>query len=712
MKVRALIVGVGAVFASMLFGAGPASAAVSSSNVTVTSPSSMYLIDDQVTHEETVSGAGTSDGDSSDAVDINCYSGLDGVNLLASNVHVGSDGTFAFAGSLAGIANETCVLRAVPHGDTNPIAPGGSSPYTGPTLSIGQRANTVVLTGPNRADLESYDLEAPQLDGGFSYGSLGPCAILNSFDYDTVTFASSMLDDCDAGFDAFNGATPAEPGVLTPTRSELQVDGIDAYLAGNAAGLFTGAQNTLGYPSMTYTYSIDPATGDLTLNETDQVVECSPGAAAYPPTSASCASFVPAGVQVIVHIAQTDAGRTATVTQYFSSTDGAAHTVDLLEDDEFFHSGADGALNFPWTGAGMQPYTTLGQAIPGPGVAGPGSFFIKGDRLAADGSETAPQGSVTFSNPPDRVVVIAGTDNTSGNFSWFDLHYSRTVPATGAVALGFTYSTAFLAGEVASDAAAAQAAFDPTVAITSPEIGATTSQPQATVSGVAGDASSLSSVTVNGQAASVAPSGAWTATAPLNPGSNTITAIATNMFGNTAETQQTLVYTPVAPPLMPPMPAPPSLMPPMPAPPSLMPPTPAPPSPAPSLLLGQSRRRWREGGRAGKGRPPIGTMFSFTLSQAASVVLTFTQAQAGRSVHGTCVARTARNRGKRACARTVVVGTLSQTGTLGPNDISFNGVLRHGRKLAPGRYTLTAIAGDPATGTESVPRSVMFTIVK
>ena len=332
--------------------------------------------------------------------------------------------------------------------------------------------------------------------------------------------------------------------MLTPTRSELQVDGIDAYLAGNAAGTFPDAQNDSGYPSLTYHYSIDPATGNLTLNETDQVVECSPAAGVYPPTSSSCAGFVPAGVQVSLHVTQTDAGRMATVTQYFSSTDGLAHNVDLLEDNEFFHLNADGALDFPWTGAGMQPYTTLGQVIPGPTTAGPGSFFVKGDRLAPDGSESAPQGSVTFSNRPDGVIVVSGTDNAITNSSWFDLHYSRTVPATGSIALGFTYSTAFLAGEVASDADAAEAAFEPSVSIAPPGTGAGTSQPQAVVAGTATDANGLSSLTVDGQPVAVGPGGAWTATVPLSQGANTITAIATNVFGNTAQAQTTVTYTP------------------------------------------------------------------------------------------------------------------------------------------------------------------------
>ena len=681
MKVRALIVGVTAACASLLVAAGPAFATVSSSHVTVTSSASPYLIDDQVTPNETITGSGTSNGTTGDIVDINCYSGTSGVNLLASDVQVGADGAFTFTGSLAGIANETCVLRAVPHGDSTPFPPGGTSPFTGPTLSIAQVANNIFTTGPNAHDLESYDLDGPQRDGAFDYGSLGFCDIVNSFAYDPVTFASAQLDDCDGGFDSGNGGMP---GALTPTRSELQVDGTDAYLAGNAASLFVGAQNNPGYPSLTYSYSIDPATGNLTLNETDQVVQCSPAAAIYPPTSSSCTSFVPAGVQVSLHVAQADAGRMATVTQYFSSTDGARHTVDLLEDNEFFHPNADGALDFPWTGAGMQPYTTPGRVIPGPSVAGPGSFFVEGDRLAPDGSESAPQGSVTFSNPPDRVIVVSGTDNAITNSSWFDLHYSRTVPAAGSVALGFTYSTAFLAAEVASDAVPAAAGFEPSVAIASPATGAGTSQPQAIVAGTAADANGLSSLTVDGQPVAVGPGGAWTATVPLKQGANTITAIATNVFENAAQARTTVTYTPAVPP---------------------------PPAPAIGLLH-QSHRAWRESGRGRKGKPPVGTTFSFTVNEVASVSLTFTHEQTGRRVNGTCAAETRRNRHRPACRRIVTIGTLARPGEAGLNTISFKGTLSHGRKLRPGRYTVTVIATNAATGASSSPERLTFTIVR
>jgi Glucodextranase, domain B len=699
MKVRVLIAGVVGLSAWLLLAAGPASANVLTSNVTVTSSPSTYLIDDQVTPNETITGTGTSDGTTGDFVDVNCYSGLTGVRTLLSDVRVGPDGTFAFSSPLSGIAAETCVLRAAPHGDMNSIPPGSTSPFTGPTLAIAQVANDVFIAGQNLDDLKSYDLDVPQLDGAVEYGSLGSCDILSSSAYDPVTLASAQLDDCDGGFDSANGGNPDS---LTPTRSELQVDGIDAYLAGDAVGLDIGAQNIPGYPSLTYSYAIDPATGNLTLNETDEVVECSPAAGVYPPTTASCSSFVPAGVQVSLHIAQTDAGRMTTVTQSFSSTNGIAHSVDLLEDNQFFHPTADGALNFPWTGAGMQPYTTLGQVIPGLTAAGPGSFFVKGDRMAPDGSESAPQGSVTFSNPPDRVIVVSGTNNAITNSSWFDLHYSRTVPATGAVTLGFTYSTAFLASEVASDAESAAAAFEPSVTIATPGAEAATSQPRVVVSGTAADANGLSSLTVDGQAVSVGPDGAWTATVPLSQGANTITAIATNAFGNTAEAQTLATYTPAVP-------APPST--------SFSPPptsfAPPPASPVPAVArFGQSHGTWRESGPAGKGKPPVGTTFSFALDRAATVRLTFISAQAGRRVNGVCAAETKRNRHRPTCRRTVTIGAVARTGHAWLNTLTFRGRLRNGRRLPVGRYTVTVIATDPATGASSSPERLTFTIVR
>jgi hypothetical protein len=659
--------------------AAPALGAVSSSNVG--SPASGYLTDQG--HSVTVSGSTNSRG-GGDHVDLNCYAGQ-AFKTLASDVSVRADGSFSWSGSLTPINDRTCVLRAVPAGNGVDYAPGRSWPYTGPTLGLGKLTNLDVSAGPNAGALAYYDLFDSQLQGGFHYLSLGGCAILDSAVYDPQTFQSAPLDFCNGGFWWRNGY-PARAGFLTPTRSEIQVDGAGGYLAGQMTDMGSFATQNPGFPALTYGYTLDPSTGNLTVDETDQVVQCAPAAATFSPTTTSCSRFVPSGVQVKLRIVQGQSGRVASVTQYFSSTDGAPHTVDLQADNEFSHPAHDGQLNFPWTGAGLQAYTTPGQVLAGPGGgSGPGSFFIKGSGAAADGSESSAQGAVTFSNPPDSEQIIGTTDNSSG-FSWVDLHYVRTVPASGSVALGFIYSNAFLAGEVSSRAGAAEAAFHPTVSIASPAAGSVSAQPTVVVSGQAGDANQLTSLSVNGVAQSVS-NGAWSTTLALSRGANTISAVATNVFGNTSQAQTTITYSP-------------------PPPPPVTRPTPA------LTSVSQTHRTWRENGSHPKGRTPVGTTIRMTLNMAARVSLTFMAPASGRRVHGRCVASNRANRHRAHCTRLVSRGSISFPGRAGRNAVRFYGLLSRHKALRPGSYTLMINATDPATGRRGPTKRLSFTIVK
>jgi uncharacterized delta-60 repeat protein len=142
------------------------------------------------------------------------------------------------------------------------------------------------------------------------------------------------------------------------------------------------------------------------------------------------------------------------------------------------------------------------------------------------------------------------------------------------------------------------------------------------------------------------------------------------------------------------------------------------PAPAPSLSgVSQARRKWREGSalahlsagvRAGS-RPPVGTSFRFTLSEAATVTFTFVRSQPGRRVHGKCIAQTHRNRGRPRCTRTQPGGMLAFAGHAGVNRLGFQGRLSPHRKLHLGRYTVTITAS--AAGKRSAPKSLSFTIV-
>jgi FG-GAP repeat len=129
----------------------------------------------------------------------------------------------------------------------------------------------------------------------------------------------------------------------------------------------------------------------------------------------------------------------------------------------------------------------------------------------------------------------------------------------------------------------------------------------------------------------------------------------------------------------------------------------------------QSTTRWREGNRLARisrAETPIGTTFSFSLNEQASVTFSFTQRVSGRTAGGRCVAQTEENRRKPACKRNVTAGRLTFTGHSGTDTVVFQGRISHGERLAePGRYTLVITATNSA-GARSAPQLLSFTIVK
>jgi DNA-binding beta-propeller fold protein YncE len=133
--------------------------------------------------------------------------------------------------------------------------------------------------------------------------------------------------------------------------------------------------------------------------------------------------------------------------------------------------------------------------------------------------------------------------------------------------------------------------------------------------------------------------------------------------------------------------------------------------------LGQSAKTWRDGSalaaisatKKGK-KPPLGTTFTFTLNEAASVTFAFTEPTSGRKVGKTCVAQTSRNKRKRRCTRTVTVGTLTFSARTGTSKVRFDGVISKHSKLKPGSYTLLVTA--TASGKRSATRTLHFTIAR
>jgi hypothetical protein len=140
---------------------------------------------------------------------------------------------------------------------------------------------------------------------------------------------------------------------------------------------------------------------------------------------------------------------------------------------------------------------------------------------------------------------------------------------------------------------------------------------------------------------------------------------------------------------------------------------------APSLRdVRQSTSRWREGAgdlarvsrRKRIHRPPVGTTFSFSLNEQATVSLSFADSVAGRESGRECIAKNRRNHRLASCERTVDAGALTLAGHPGINKIAFEGRISRRTKLRPGSYTLTVSATN-AEGV-SAPTSLRFAIVK
>lgn len=138
------------------------------------------------------------------------------------------------------------------------------------------------------------------------------------------------------------------------------------------------------------------------------------------------------------------------------------------------------------------------------------------------------------------------------------------------------------------------------------------------------------------------------------------------------------------------------------------------PSPVKLTHLSQSNRTWREThtGSNARRKPatPVGTDFTFMLSEPATVRLTFTQLLPGKRVGEKCVASRPRASTRPSCSRRRLRGLLEIVARVGANLIAFHGSLPHGSLLPVGRYSVSVVA-DAATSHSSA-QTLDFTIIR
>lgn len=509
------------------------------SSASGTPPNASYLLSyDNPPDPTTLSVSGVAPGaNSADQVDIVCYFGPEssvGDAVLASNVPVSDAGTFTTTSppALRAIAGHACRLRAIPAGQesTDDV-----ESFSGPQVAVSEAGlpSQEISGGPNDDDAYNFYVNGTTFSGYAAWGPAGSCGPYSA--------------PIDASFNTGNFAINCMGSLLSDDlgvwggRSEVQVDGRNAYDAFSAQKLFSGSQNLPGgFPTLTDSVDWDPATGLMSSHSDEGWVQCA-GPDPYQPTAENCSSFVSAGVQLERDVTTSDGGRVVTMTDTWSSTDGAAHTLDLLYDDYVGLSTSASERGYEFPGqTSFSPYAA-GDSVPGP-TAAPGSILVRTNAAAPDGDPAEAVGAITFSRAPSEFRFVSNNE--------FEERNVLTIPAGGSTSLTYIYSVGYSVAEVTRLALAGEDVVrSPAVAINSPVSGATVTTPTVDVSGTASAGSGIVSLVVAGQTVPVGANGEWSTRVPLSPGANTITAGATDGAGAVAQAQVMVVYqVPQAPP--------------------------------------------------------------------------------------------------------------------------------------------------------------------
>jgi hypothetical protein len=432
--------------------------AITASQITTPSNPSFFIADEDASSQPfAISGTTTGGNPNTEKVDLRCYFGGTSVKVKG-NVALSSNGSFSVpAADLNTLLDLTCQLRAVPAG----TSPSDLTPFSGPVVGVGDRETSKITGGPNNGKPYDYSLDAQQLTGAFDYASLGSCGLHNGFLYDSTYANTTITFACNAGLRSADSQTK-------PTRSELRIDGANAYAPTQAYLINPGGA---GLPALTETYTVDKATGNVAIRETDPLVKCS--TATYPPTPGSCATYVSTGVTDSRTITQDHDGHISWITDTFKSTDSKAHSVDLLWDNnqQFFGpSGDSSQIEYEFPAQNSFSTHPAGSAFSLP--SSPGTILIR-MHGAANGATGTGQGAIVY----DRRATAAKFTTVTNVDSEFTLDQTGKIPAGGSTRFRFAYVQDYQAALVANRAKTASRLFLNKLTVSKAGNGKVTSSP-------------------------------------------------------------------------------------------------------------------------------------------------------------------------------------------------------------------------------------------
>ncbi|MEA2292452.1 MAG: hypothetical protein QOE86_91 [Solirubrobacteraceae bacterium] len=505
-----------------LFAAGPASAAVTTSQIT--SPASPFFTyyDNDSSDPQTFTVSGTSNGTDTDMVDIRCYYDDGNFDPLYTDLAVAADGSFS--ATVGKPSERSCVLRAVPSAGWNNLL----NNYAGPVSGFG--LNETYLNSASQP--YDYRVVSSTRKAQNYFYSASDCGLDYNYLYGPDFRLSDGTWDCNAGLYSYDGGYK--------NTSEIVVDGHSAFTPSGAYYAYTyGSSGSAGAPAADIKRSFNAATGEWTITETDPLAYCAnvDGSINDTPDSGwpywTCDHWVAAPAQLVRTITESHEGLLVTIADRWSSTDGGSHTLHALYDN--YQNGntaqAPGESGFTIHGEGT---------VSDLGSSAVGTLYFQYDSSYPAGIDNT-QGAMTYTTAPNEAVWESPTELL--------LDYERTIPATGSLAIDHHYASGFSREAVQGLASGVEDANGaPAVAITSPSSGAVVTSDAVTVVGSASDNVGVSSLTVNGIPTAVNGDGSWSQRVPLSPGANTITAVAKDASGNSSQAQVPVTYSPPSAP--------------------------------------------------------------------------------------------------------------------------------------------------------------------
>jgi hypothetical protein len=484
--------------------------------------------------------SGTAAGLPGDQVDLRCaYVQSDGtvnedtIFPDGALVPVAPDGTFSR--EVGTLGQGGCRVVAVPAG----VQPADVTPFAGPRYYGATRETTTIGGGPSAGALSNFFVGGtrPTLDADFtSIGGGGAPFDMTPVDDsgDLPRFSQELWYS--------NAALNAESAKAGETRSQVQVDGVNAFAPYAASRLYTGAGTASGLPSITIeSVSDDQATGDVTHVSTEPIVSCpTTGGANVTASTANvtnCHAFKPSGVAVrrtvVLHVAT----RSIETKDRWVSTDGRAHDIDALYSQvEREVAPAQVGFRFPWVDGSAYLTRAAGAEIPPP-PSRVSTLFVKTNAASGDDDPRYTQGSLTLSTKPD-LIRFTDTDR-------FELGFRRTVPATGALPIDQRFTVGTKSAAVAAVAAdmESRASSGLGVAITS-ATKVSGYDPAYTVSGTTTTQGGVKSLVVNGAPVTPGADGSWSAKVQLAPGANPLSATVTDNSGDSASAAGSVTFAP------------------------------------------------------------------------------------------------------------------------------------------------------------------------